>query len=59
VGCPCIMGNHDLEVINPDLVHEDASVSPWELELINQKLTSVLFAPLSRGLRFHWTPRLP
>ena len=35
VGCPCIMGNHDLEVINPDLVHEDAGVSPWEIELIN------------------------
>ncbi len=35
LGCPCIMGNHDMEALNPDLVHGDADVSPWELELIN------------------------
>jgi len=34
LGCPCIMGNHDIEALNPDLVHGDADVSPWELELI-------------------------
>jgi predicted phosphodiesterase len=30
----CITGNHDVEVLNPDLVRGDADVSPWELELI-------------------------
>jgi predicted phosphodiesterase len=35
LGCPCVMGNHDLEVINPDLVHDDAAVSPWEIELVS------------------------
>lgn len=35
LGCPCIMGNHDMEALNPDLVHGDADVSPWELELID------------------------
>jgi predicted phosphodiesterase len=32
---PCIMGNHDMEVLNPELVHGDADVSPWEVELID------------------------
>jgi predicted phosphodiesterase len=35
LGLPCITGNHDAEVLNPDLVHSDADVSPWELELID------------------------
>lgn len=35
LGCPCIMGNHDLELLNPDMVHDDADVSPWEVELID------------------------
>ena len=30
---PCIMGNHDMEVLNPELVHGHADVSPWEVEL--------------------------
>jgi predicted phosphodiesterase len=34
LGCACIMGNHDLEVLNPDLVHQDAGLSPWEVELV-------------------------
>jgi predicted phosphodiesterase len=32
---PCIMGNHDMEVLNPELVHDGADVSPWEVELID------------------------
>lgn len=35
LGPLCITGNHDAEVLNPDLVHSDADVSPWELELID------------------------
>jgi predicted phosphodiesterase len=41
------MGNHDLEVINPDLVHEDASVSPWEIELINWCVAQLSEADIS------------
>ena len=26
LGCPCIMGNHDWDVLNSHLVHEDADV---------------------------------
>ena len=47
LGCPCIMGNHDLELINPDLVHEDAGVSPWEIELINWCVAQLSAADIS------------
>lgn len=35
LACPCVMGNHDLDVLNPNLAHQDADVSPWEVELTN------------------------
>jgi predicted phosphodiesterase len=31
--CPCVMGNHDWDVLNSHLVHTDSAVSPWEVEL--------------------------
>jgi predicted phosphodiesterase len=33
LGLPCIMGNHDHEILNLDLAHDSADVSPWEVEL--------------------------
>jgi predicted phosphodiesterase len=32
--CPCIMGNHDLDVLKPNLVHMGTDVLPWEEELV-------------------------
>lgn len=32
--CPCIMGNHDLDLLNPSLGHGNRDVLPWEEELV-------------------------
>jgi predicted phosphodiesterase len=33
--CTCVMGNHDDELLNLDLVHKDTDTSPWEVALVD------------------------
>lgn len=35
LGCPCVMGNHDSDVLNLDLVHDDTLGPPWVVEMID------------------------
>ncbi len=33
--CACVMGNHDDDLLNLDLVRENTNMTPWEVELTN------------------------
>jgi hypothetical protein len=34
LGCECVSGNHDYDILNPDLAHRDGAISSWEAELL-------------------------
>ena len=71
LGCPCVMGNHDLHVLNPDLAHEQstwiAEVTAWcaaqlteaDLDFIRsfQPLFEIPLDVHNKLLCYHGSPR--
>lgn len=57
--CDCVLGNHDHDVLNPDLAHEDGTISSWEAELLEWCAVQLSEADLNYLRSFRSSMEIP